>query len=138
MLYNQITNDEWKIQIIFEIIKKLFFITRELKRKRTIDGYDFAIVDKTQEKIMIQTYYAYFKYEEFNKLFHKYYNEKSHDAEKTYCKIINNHPNIKSLSLRQIFNRIRNSRCIIERSDRLNHTIKTKKKKDCWNFLEIQ
>ncbi|MGL4950763.1 MAG: IS30 family transposase [Mycoplasma sp.] len=138
MLYNQITNDERKIidylwnqqkrSISFiarELNRSKSTISRELKRNQTIDGYVFEIADEKYEKRQWHKHCMHtLKYEEFSKLFLKYYDKRCHGVEATYNKIINNHPNIKSPSLRQIFNWIKNNRWVIKRSNRLRQFYK--------------
>ena len=104
-------NDE-KLSIS-EIAKKInrskSTISRELKRNTFDHFYDADIASK---KAFCRHRNKYFfhnlKYEEFSKLFLRYYNKRYHGVNATYHKIQVEHPNITMPSVRQVFNLINN------------------------------
>ena len=59
------------------------------------------------------------KYEDFSKLFLRYYDKRYHGVNATYHSIQVEHPNITMSSLRQVFNLINNLKRIIKPYDRL-------------------
>ena len=100
---------------ISEIAKKInrnkSTISRELKRNTSDYFYDAEAASK---KAFCRHRNKYFfhnlKYEEFSKLFLRYYDKRYHGVNATYHKIQVEHPNITMPSVRQVFNLINNGK----------------------------
>ena len=98
---------------ISEIAKKInrnkSTISRELKRNTSDYFYDAEVANKKALSRHRNKYFFHnLKYEEFSKLFLRYYDKRYHGVNATYHKIQVEHPNITMPSVRQVFNLINN------------------------------
>ena len=96
-------------QIAKKINRNKSTISRELKRNTFDHFYDAETANKKAFHHHRNKYFFHnLKYEEFSRLFLKYYDKRYHGVNATYHKIQVEHPNIVMPSLRQVFNLINN------------------------------
>ena len=87
--------------------------------------------------IAINTFFHNLKYEEFSKLFLRYYDKRYHGVN-AYHKIQVEHPNITMPSLRQVSNLINNWKWVIKPCDRLRHFRKNGPKRTVGIFSKFK
>ena len=134
-------NDE-KLSIS-EIAKKInrskSTISRELKRNTFDHFYDAEIAsNKAFCRHRNKYFFHNLKYEDFSKLFLRYYDKRYHGVNATYHKIQVEHPNITIPSLRQVFNLINNWKWVIKPYDRLRHFKKNGPKRTVGIFSKFK
>lgn len=114
-------------------------ISREIKRN-TINGIYIAEDANKKSNCRKWNKHAFYlmKYEEFSKLFIKYYDKRCHGIEATCNKIKKLYPDIKQPSCRQVFNWVKHSRWIIKRSNRLRQYYKNGGKRKAGIFSKFK
>ena len=150
-LYKQLTkNERFFVDYCFNIqhltmrsIAKMLgknpsTISREIKRNsiNKIYFYQTAHVKKNNRSWHKHAFYLY-KYEEFTKLFVKYYNKRYFGVEVTIHKIKSMNLNIKVPSIRQVFRWIKSNRWKIKHKDRLRISYVKGKKRKIGIFSQI-
>ena len=133
MLYKHITKEERNLieflfnkeklsisQIALKLGKSKSTIAREIKRNSYVWGYNSLVAT---HKYVWRRRHKHFgslnKYQEFTKLFIKYYDKRYFGVEATCHKIIIDHPNVKCPSSRQVFRWINWCGWVINKWDRL-------------------
>ena len=128
---------------ISEIAKKInrnkSTISRDLKRNTSDYFYDAEAAHKKALSRHRNKYFFHnLKYEEFSKLFLRYYDKRYHGVNATYHKIQVEHPNITMPSVRQVFNLINNWKWVIKPCDRLRHFRKNGPKRTVGIFSKFK